>query len=255
MKKGMVFAALSEPGDVRAKNQDNLYCCDGFYLPVMNEGMREVHEGTLEKSGGALFSVFDGMGGESAGETAAYLAASAMAEAYERRRRWTFRSCTDTWLKNYCYMAGATINRFRARERYHAVGTTMAAVAVKNAKVIFCNVGDSRIYRISAGTLQQLSEDHVEKNSLFRNAPLTQYLGLPEEEAIIEPYIGSCKYIRGDRYLICTDGVWSSLVDPLIFELVGREDKSPDQCVKDLMQSVHEYGGRDNASAILLSLT
>ena len=80
MAKQVRYAAWSRTGRVRSKNQDNLYCAGVLCLAEDNDGMEEPHCAVSDIGTGQLFAVFDGMGGEKAGETAAYLAADCMRE-------------------------------------------------------------------------------------------------------------------------------------------------------------------------------
>ena len=240
-------------GMVRMSNQDNLYCADGFSLPEKNEGMRKIHCGTACPD--MIFAVFDGMGGEKEGETAAWLAS-------EEVRKWASRKAIPgnghirfplRQLKEIVKCANDAIGKYRISMKYNAMGTTMAAVIIRKRDVITCNVGDSRIYRYSGGKLQQISEDHVLKSGLRRSAPLTQYLGIPEEELMIEPYIRRWKYNPQDWYLLCTDGVWGSGNDRIIEACISG-GRDPEESLQGIFDMTEEYESTDNATAVLLEL-
>ena len=259
--KNVSYAAYSTRGNVRSCNQDNLYCPDGYMLPEKNNGMRTVRCGSACPD--LLFAVFDGMGGESAGETAAWIAADALKRAAYGKTAWGKSAGAKTghrhiwfpgkFFRSYVRNANAEIERYRVSRKYSAMGTTVAAVLVKGSHVFTCNVGDSRIYRYCGGQLQLLSEDHVQAGSLFRNAPLTQFLGIPEQEMVIMPCIGRYPYTPGDRYLLCTDGIWNYGNDEIIRGYMA-ENTDPAEGLRSLFAMADEYGSTDNATAILVNL-
>ena len=133
------------------------------------------------------------------------------------------------------------------------MGTTAALFMAAADAVYTCNLGDTRIYRLSDGVLAQLSVDHVQKSSLFRNAPLTQYLGVPSSEMQIEPAMTSAEYKRGDRYLICSDGVWRT-ADKNMLEKILNTQEDCAKCLQRLRSWVADNDGTDNATAILVYL-
>ena len=91
-------------------------------------------------------------------------------------------------------------------------------------QVYSCNLGDSRIYRVSPeGQIHQLSLDHVLGGGRFGKPPLTQYLGIPEESMGLEPTITAQEAVIGTRYLICSDGITDMLTDSEIAAVLARE--------------------------------
>ena len=80
------YAYTCHTGKVRRNNEDNFWCC-GDLLPASNNGMEEIHTGTCPREKLPTLAVFDGMGGESQGEMAAYLASSTLGQFYQDRKR------------------------------------------------------------------------------------------------------------------------------------------------------------------------
>ena len=118
-----------------------------------------------------------------------------------------------------------------------------------------CNVGDSRAYRLRDGEFLQLSCDHVEKRPGRdqKKAALTQHLGFGSEEIEIEPYIAKGELKRGDTYLLCSDGLSDMLTNFEITDIMlGCEDA--EDCVRQLIDSALQHGGRDNITAIVCKL-
>ncbi len=246
------YAAWSCKGHVRSKNQDNLYCGDGFFLEENNSGMPDIRICETLNSTTGLFAVFDGMGGEMAGETAAYMAAKRLMETDLHYSGWRKALFPQSILTSYCKTANTDIDRYRRSQNYRAMGTTVAAILVQGRWVTICNVGDSRIYRYSGDTYRQISKDHTESYRFIGNAALTQYLGMPEEEIQIEPALSRFTYNPGDRYLLCTDGIWNCMSES--FGHAQFLKSSICEQMHSLFDMVRDDGERDNATAILLEL-
>lgn len=253
MAKQVRYAAWSRTGRVRSKNQDNLYCAGVLCLAEENDGMEEPRCAVSDIGTGQLFAVFDGMGGERAGETAAYLAADCMRQADSRYPGWKKAIAPRKFFLSYCREANRKIDDLRRVRRFQAMGTTAAAALILRRRVVVCNIGDSRIYRVSGQAFTQISTDHAEQR--FVGSPaLTQYLGVPAEEMQIEPAVSIFPYRAGDQYLLCSDGVWNSAGED---ELRGRflSGNGIEERVRNLFGMVSESGERDNATAVLLELT
>ena len=239
-------------GKVRSGNQDNFYF-RGRYLEEENNGL----DATLELSGwqrsGMMLAVFDGMGGENYGETAAFTAARTM-DTFSRPR--SLRNMDDREFLCGCV---ETLNAavVEAQQRLHTrrMGTTMVALWLGVKHMYIWNVGDSRCYLLRDGLLKQCSVDHV--GSLLRpgerKAPLTQYLGLDPEELTVVPAVSREELRRGDRYLLCSDGVTDMLSDEQIKKTLSGGGSCAD-CVKALIAGAMEQGGKDNITAIVCEI-
>lgn len=107
--------------------------------------------------------------------------------------------------------------------------------------------------------ITQLSIDHAQKGNLLRKGPLTQYLGIPEEEMILEPYIGTGSIKKGTRYLICSDGVTDMLRDKSLLDIVSEKGLGGERnienrlvkVVRTLYEEIMRYGAVDNATIVL----
>ena len=252
LEKQVEYAVWSRTGLVRKKNQDNLYCSDSFLLDEENDGMPDLACSVRPVSSRCLFAVFDGMGGERSGETAAYMAADCMARMDSRVSGWKKGMFPRQFFTSYCQKANQEIDDFRRSKRFHAMGTTVACVMVLHHRIVACNVGDSRIYQCSGENFRQVSTDHAERQ-LFGNQALTQYLGVPPEEMLIEPAICTFPCHSGDQYLLCTDGVWNCAGDKVLRDRF-LSGKSIQDRMRNIFDLVSESGERDNATAILLKL-
>lgn len=246
------YAYTCSRGKVRKNNEDNFWVM-GNYLEKLNGGMATIVEGETWKKTVPAFAVFDGMGGESSGETAAFLAAETFQECYEEDGG-DCRDYAEEFLEETCLRMNHAVCQYAAQNRIACMGTTAAVLMCARDRISICNVGDSRVYQIYEDNLRQISRDHVaHMNGNCRKAPLTQYIGLPEEEARLVPYVVSGAYHSGDRYLICTDGLTDMLDEGEICQIVQSCEEVKD-AVFYLLRAAMERGGKDNTTIILCEI-
>lgn len=243
MKYIIDYSLCCNKGKLRRKNQDN-FLCDGEFLTVENNGLEEVKSGRLTSKDKAVLAVFDGMGGEQMGEYAACIAASALKE---------FLSEKDTdskeALEGYCLDMNRSICRFAKEKSIRSMGTTACLINFAEKQINLCNIGDSKIYRFEGSAMLQLSVDHAIKTANGK-APLTQFLGVPEEEFIIQPHCTSAEYRKGDIFLVCSDGL-TDMVDLQSIQGVLSSGESMKCCAETLLSMALEAGGRDNITVLL----
>ena len=75
-------------------------------------------------------------------------------------------------------------------------------------------------------------------------------MGIDPEELLVEPYIAKGDLMRGDQYLLCSDGVTDMLTNLEIFEILQTADTA-EGCVQALVDAALEKGGKDNITAIV----
>ena len=184
------------------------------------------------------------MGGEQSGEYAAYIAASALKELTPVKK-----AVSRETLGQYCLKINSSICAFAKENGIRSMGTTGCFINFAKKEINICNIGDSKIYHFDGSTMLQLSVDHAIKTGIGK-APLTQFLGVPEEEFIIQPHIASSEYGVGDIYLICSDGL-TDMVELHSIQSVLSSGKSPEDCVASLLETALEAGGRDNITVLL----
>ena len=239
-------------GKIRRNNEDNFYF-DGKHLEANNSGLTcplHIRKGlTWEWSA----AIFDGMGGENFGELASYAAARKMAATGPNWKRW-FRPF-DVHIRKQTEEPNRAVLDAQEEMKTCHMGTTMVSISIVRDTVYLCNVGDSRAYWFHDGELTQLSVDHVSSRPQHpeRKAPLTQHLGIDPEDLTLEPHIAKRKYVGGDWYLLCTDGLSDMLTDQQIAGIMRSHGKT-DACVQQLIQAALENGGRDNITVIVVRL-
>ena len=91
------------------------------------------------------------------------------------------------------------------------------------------------------------------KSEPGKKFPLTQYLGIPEDEMLIEPHVYSGKLVPGDIFLLCSDGVTDMLSREEILKILLKAD-SPAEAVEALTEKAVEAGGKDNITAVCVAV-
>lgn len=240
----IAFSCISHIGKVRKINQDN-FICDGHYMEINDNNIEFPLEGYVTSKQPSLFGIYDGMGGEESGEVAAHIAARTSSEI-------AFSDNGVFDLLEYCKKANAEICDYIEKNPISSMGTTAAMMLFTKKEITLCNVGDSKIFRFSNGEIEQISKDHVVMSAFCKKPPLSQNLGIPPTEMLIEPYVSQGNYKRGDKYLICSDGLTDMVTVDDIKEVVNNEPLN--KATGILLNKALENGGRDNTTIILLEI-
>ena len=245
------YAYTCHIGKIRNNNEDNFWCC-GDSLEAQNQGMSHIRSGYMKQSEYPLLAVFDGMGGESCGEMAAFLAAEACGEHFKTAKDG-IRNDPEEFLNEICESMNQAICDYGRTNKINSMGTTAALLAFAEDAVYSCNLGDSRIYKSDREKFYQISQDHVLGRSLFGKAPLTKYLGMEEENLQLEPSISRQEIKIGDRFLLCSDGITDMLSDGEIADILSR-DIPVAKTVEILVDRALKKGGRDNITVVLCEI-
>lgn len=216
------FYTYTHPGKLRRENQDRI-----SVIPVSDDTM--------------FFSVFDGMGGEQCGNIAAEIAVNRLTAEISKGERN---------LSTICLMINADICRYMKENNISSMGTTAAIIRIENEKITVCNIGDSRVYKISNSEIEQISIDHIMDAGRFRTRRvLTQHLGISPEEIVIEPYENTLCVAEGDIYLLCSDGLTDMVTDEIICNIILKN--KIEQAGEKLLEKALSNGGKDNVSFII----
>ncbi len=206
--------------------------------------------------GNGLAGVADGMGGHNAGEIASGSLRDGLIRETEGKTpdRETLEEAVKT----------ANANLFAMQEEdasLTGMGTTLTVLWPTERDMIIAQVGDSRAYLIRDGKMSQMTSDHSMVADMVRKGVLTEEqaachpmrnyitraVGTDEE---LEVDIYTEKREAGDRWLICSDGLYGLMTKAVLAELASIED--PEEAAEQLMQTALENGGRDNISLVLL---
>lgn len=239
-------ACTSCTGLVRQNNEDNF----SFFGTVKpKEAPRQDPPLTVRlRSGDAAVAAFDGMGGCDFGEEASFAAALAFGGALTE---YAHLHDPVDFLEQVTFRANRSVFDLRQTLRCGTSGSTMAAMLFREEDAWVCNLGDSRIYRMRSGTLEQLSVDHTSPGRPGkRSHRLYQYLGMDPGDILIEPHIAPTDILPGDLYLICSDGLTDMVPDEAIGSILrSGSDLAP--TVLALQDAALEQGGKDNITVIL----
>lgn len=208
---------------------------------------------------GGLFAVADGMGGHAAGEVASQLALEELRDAFELAE-----GNTPTRLVRALQSANSAVHS-QAVGSQAGMGTTLAAVLIDGGAALIANVGDSRVYLLRGGELRQLSRDHSWVAEQVRKGFLTEQEGRSHawrnvvsnamgSEADLSLDLFGVPIERGDRFLICSDGVTDVLSDEQIAALLAREDDLG-ILLPELVKLANDHGGPDNITAVVIDVT
>ena len=206
-----------------------------------------------------LFAVADGMGGPQAGEVASRLAAAAVRES-------SFPGSAAEQVAELIQEANRRVWQRSNEDRTAAgMGTTMIVALVEDGHVVIGHVGDSRMYRLRDGRLDQLTEDHSLVAELMRSGKLSP------EEARIHPQRSVITRALGtdpdvdvdvytvetrpeDIYLLCSDGLFSMLEDDEIEATLERNRADLDTAARELIRQANREGGEDNITVVCFEI-
>lgn len=238
------YSCISHIGNIRSINQDN-FICDGNYMDNDKAAIDFPLCGAKTSTETSVFGIFDGMGGEECGEIASYIASKAASDI-------EIGKDATADLLQFCNKANNDICDYATLHELSAMGTTAAILAFTEKEVVLCNIGDSKIFRLCNGILEQISMDHVAVAAFGVKPPLSQNLGIPPNELVIDPYLARGSYSDGDVYLICSDGLTDMVsVDEITEVLVS---KPIEEAITQLLHKALSNGGKDNTTIILCKI-
>lgn len=260
----IVFAARSDKGRIRTNNEDNIFLC-GEFLTEQNRDIPFKRSGCVCSP--AVFAVFDGMGGESAGEAASLSAAESLLSFYNGIG-YAVPADIDDAVDRFVHDANRRILTAASADGGRA-GSTMALAVVGPCGIRAYNIGDSRIYVYQRGRLRQISVDHTlamqkiaagiytvqEAMQSGDWGKLTACLGIarPDGMEYRAERLGEIPMYLNTRLLLCSDGLTDMVSDERIGQLL-RPGRSPEQAAQDLMSEALNAGGKDNISMIVLDV-
>lgn len=198
------------------------------------------------------------MGGGEYGEIASYMGAKAT-EEYLNAEEADDIAGKKGYLEKMCTHVNDRIFKETLRLDAEMMGSTLAGLYFTGNQVWTVNVGDSRCFLLRDGKLRQISEDqtdeaYMKENGIQGRKPyLTQYMGMNPEEVRVLPYMDCLQTKRGDRFLICSDGV-SDMVPVDFLETMIQQTQSTAKCVDAILTAALDAGGKDNITAIVLEI-
>lgn len=206
-----------------------------------------------------LFCVCDGMGGHAAGEIASAIAVRTIAEHAPA-------TADDVLLGAAVELANAAVIEGAQKGVGKAgMGCTATCALIDNNRMAVAHVGDSRLYVLHAGTLVRVTHDHSFVEELVDAGEITaDEARVHPSRSVITRALGSDPDMyadhftlgveKGDRIIICSDGL-SSMVPDRTIEDLAVSSATPQQAVDNLVAEALAEGGHDNVTVMVIDIT
>ena len=240
----LAVAARTDTGMIRQGNEDNL-----FANPSKHPG---------------LFVVADGMGGHAAGEVASKMAVETVVEVlqpvHDPREPTTVNAIVEALQQANRRIYERTLTEADKQ----GMGTTASILLLGNNRYLIGQVGDSRVYLLRDGALQQLTKDHsyvqeqVDAGYLtpeqaryhpYSNV-ITRCVGASPD---VEPDVYQGEARVGDLFLVASDGL-TGMVDDRRLQMLLMSRTEPERKVHLLISEANGRGGLDNITAIIVQI-
>lgn len=241
------LASVTHPGMVRSHNEDSIAADPEMGLAVLA----------------------DGMGGYNAGEVASGIAvamvSSEMKKALAGKKPEVLNgTAAEKLIAEQSARANAAIYQAaQSQPRYSGMGTTLVVALWHDNHMTVGHIGDSRLYRLRGGTLEQMTHDHsllqeqIDSGMITKDQArysqnknlVTRAVGIdPEVDAEVRTYTVQ----PGDVYLLCSDGLNDMVPDEDIQLTLSSLQSNLPLAAQQLVQQANDNGGRDNISVILV---
>ena len=237
-----VLANCTDTGKVRDVNEDSMV--------------------TFDSPNGRVVAVCDGMGGQNAGDVASQLAVTVIQDILTDN---TFASPEEAITRSIVAANQAILRRAAQDVSLSGMGATCVMIIIKEGKVYFGSVGDSRIYYIAGGMIRQITKDQSYVQTLVDAGEITQEaaehhqdknqitnaLGL---DGMIPPVIGQMPITPepGAVFLLCSDGLSGMINNNAILNTVANRQLSLSDRAQQLVNLANAAGGLDNITVQLV---
>ena len=259
MKLELAVAAGTDIGAVRDHNEDHFLVGD-----LDNGGLLDAVTAPWKASAdrGVLLVVCDGMGGVEGGEVASELAAKVIWREMKETAATKDPEVFARLLRRATRVANHEVHAMSRREAgLRGMGTTVSAAGVAGNRLVVATVGDSRAYILRNGVLVQITRDQSLQSALLAaghdpdeaekaGSAILQALGVGPD---VEPSLSIIDLRRGDRVLLCSDGLHGLVGDPALALLMSAPH-TVGQAVNLLVTAARAAGGTDNITAVVADL-
>lgn len=249
---------LTDPGRVRKNNEDAFLVA---HLVNVAEGVAPTEEVSFDaRAHAVVLAVSDGMGGADAGEVASALVVQSLRDA--------MMSAAGDWdeaTKQAVEKANRAVWDAAKEPGKRGMGATVTAVCVHDTQAHIAEVGDSRAYLLRNGRIRQVTRDQsfvqflVDSGALkpeeaekypMKNVVLQAMGQRPD----VQVALGRLELRRGDRLLLCSDGLSGMVKAPEMRDALERAT-SLEQACRDLIALANERGGEDNITVVIAEVT
>ena len=254
----VAVAGASDVGSVREHNEDLLLVGDLDTRELVD--VTVPWRSTAER--GPLLVVCDGMGGVEGGEVASELAAQVLWREMKQTPATKDPEVFARLLRRATRVANHEVHAMARREPgLKGMGTTVSAAGIVGTRLVIATVGDSRAYVLRAGVLVQVTRDQSLSSALLAaghsadqaanaGSAILQALGVGAD---VEPSLSIIELRRGDRVLLCSDGLHGLVGDPALAVLMSEPHTVAQSCTL-LVTAARAAGGSDNITAIVADI-
>jgi len=236
----MIISSATSVGKIRTLNED------AFFVS------------TPSSTDSVLAIVADGMGGHNAGEIASAEAVNIIKNSVLH----TESDAKEVLIESINRANTELYNMSCEKESLHGMGTTITACLIEQSKVTVAQVGDSRLYLVRNGRINQITKDHSLVEMLIDSGTITKEDAKHHpQKNVITRAIGTDSSVEADIYeflaeaddiiLLCSDGLVNMVEDEKILSLItGCEDF--ENLADKLVTEAENAGGNDNITVILI---
>ena len=213
-----------------------------------------------------LIAVADGMGGHAAGEVASRIAVEVLQSLTPALISVDIdEDSAEDLLMHSLHSIDVEISLVTDEDiEKRGMGTTLTALLIRDKYISLLHVGDSRCYRLRGNTLEQLSNDHTVIQELLdqgaisvaeaadhpQRSMLTQAL---RGDGDVTPVLQMYEIKKGDRYLLCSDGLSGVLTEKEI--KIGLKKSDKEEAVKFLVDATYVNGAPDNVTVLIADIS
>jgi len=250
-KIDILTAACTDVGRMRKANEDSHYASADENLII----------------------VCDGMGGQVAGGLASKIAVETIKDVYldieDKHFHGDFYELDEALthsaqrLVTAVRMANRRLYKIAAKfPKLRGMGTTVVALTFDKYFATMVHVGDSRIFRLSGNQIIQLTEDHSWLNELIEDNEINEeQIETFQQKNVITRALGTGpsvkidihteKYKEGDTYVMCTDGLHSSVTERDIRKMLLRNSQTLDAVTAEMVEKAKKRDGTDNITVAI----
>jgi serine/threonine protein phosphatase PrpC len=255
----MRSAGKSDVGLVRKGNEDDFLCLNLSHLSAAENGAAQLY----------LCIVADGMGGRNAGEIASSMAVHEVVQ-YIKEKHFDVLTDVNTPEDQILELIDQSIHysndkiykKSLLNIEFGGMGTTLSMILIRDNKLFYGHIGDSRIYFIRNNEISKLTEDHSlvaelvkqgtikpeEANTHPQKNIITRALGT---EFDVEVDLGKLDILENDYFLLCSDGLSNMVEDSEIRDTVLQTGDIEAAC-DQLIEKAKKNGGYDNITVVVI---
>ena len=213
-----------------------------------------------------LIAVADGMGGHAAGEVASRIAVEVLQSLLPSLVSADIdEDSVEDLLMHSLHSIDSEISLVTEEDiEKRGMGTTLTALLIRDKYISLLHVGDSRCYRLRGNTLEQLSNDHTVIQELLDQGAISQAEAVehPQRSMLtqalrgdgdVTPVLQMYEIKKGDRYLLCSDGLSGVLTEKEL--KIGLKKSDKDEAAKFLIDATYVNGAPDNVTVLVADIS